>query len=60
MSFFFVAPCVGLLKHLDVLLQCLVPFCIIALVTTPVVYFVTAWTVQLTRALQRRKGARHD
>ena len=30
MSFFFVAPCVGLLKHLDVLLQCLVPFCIIA------------------------------
>ena len=60
MSFFFVAPCVGLLKHLDVLLQCLVPFCIIALVTTPVVYFVTAWTVQLTRALLRRKGARHD
>lgn len=60
MSFFFVAPCVGLLEHADVLLDCLVPFCVVALLTTPIVYFATAWTIQLTMALVRKRGGRHD
>ena len=60
MSFFFVAPCVALLEHVDALMECLIPFCVISAVTTPIVYFVTAWTVQLTRTLCRRKEKRHD
>ena len=58
MSFFFVAPCVGLLEHTDALLDCLVPFFVIAVVTTPIVYFATAWTIQLIMALRRKKGGK--
>lgn len=58
MSFFFVAPCVGLLKHIDTLMECLIPFVIISLVTTPIVYFATAWTIQLVMALRRKKGGK--
>ena len=60
MSFFFVAPCVGLLKYADHLMECLLPFVLIAIITTPIVYFATAWTIQLTLALRRRKGKHHD
>ncbi len=60
MSFFFVAPCVGLLKYADHLMECLLPFVFIAIITTPIVYFATAWTIQLTLALRRRKGKHHD
>lgn len=60
MSFFFVAPCVGLLKYADHLMECLFPFVFIAIITTPIVYFATAWTIQLTLALRRRKGKHHD
>ena len=60
MSFFFVAPCVGLLKYADHLMECLIPFVFISIITTPIVYFATAWTIQLTMALRRRKEKRHD
>lgn len=60
MSFFFVAPCVGLLKYADHLMECLLPFVFIAIITTPIVYFATAWTIQLTLALRRRKGKHND
>ena len=60
MAFFFVAPCVGLMEHLPTLAACLLPFLLIAICTTPIVYAVTAWTVQLMMRLCRRKEASHD
>lgn len=60
MAFFFVAPCVGLIEHLSTLAACLFPFLLIAIFTTPVVYAVTAWTVQLMMGLCKGKEAPHD
>lgn len=60
MAFFFIAPCVGLIEHVDTLLAALFPFLIICLLTTPLVYFVTAWAIQLMMAALRRKEIHHD
>lgn len=60
MAFFFVPPCVGILEHLDTLAACLVPFLVIAVFTTPLVYLVTAWVIQLTMGRRRRGEAPHD
>ena len=60
MAFFFVPPCVGILEHISTLAACLIPFLIIAILTTPLVYCATAWTIQLMLAARRRKEARHD
>ena len=46
MAFFFIPAGVGLLKYLDVLAENLIPLLVICLVTTPLVFFVTGWTVQ--------------
>lgn len=46
MAFFFIPPCVGLIDHAAALTSCLVPFLLIAIVTTPLIYAVTGWTVQ--------------
>lgn len=58
MAFFFIPPCVGILEYFDVLSSCLVPFLVIAAFTTPLVYGVTAWVIQLLMRL--RKEAGHD
>ena len=55
MAFFFVPPCVAIMEHWEKLLPYLLPFLFIAVVTTPLVYLVTAWTIQL---LIRRKGGK--
>ena len=55
MAFFFVPPCVAIIEHWEKLLPYLIPFFFIAVVTTPLVYLVTAWTIQL---LIRRKGGK--
>lgn len=60
MAFFFVAPCVGVMEYADVLLSCLVPFLFITLLTTPLVYCATAWTIQLMLSARRKKENRHD
>lgn len=60
MAFFFLPPCVGILEHWGTLAPFLVPFLAISVLTTPLVYAVTAWTVQLVRSAQRRGGDRHD
>ena len=60
MAFFFVAPCVGLMEHLPTLAASLIPFLLIAICTTPIVYAVTAWTVQLMIRLCLRKEEPHD
>ena len=50
MAFFFLPSCVGLLEH-----WVLLPFFAVAVLTTPLVYAATAWTIQLLMARQRRK-----
>lgn len=46
MGLFFIPAVVGTLEYLDILKAVAVPFLVISLVTTPVVYGVTAWTVR--------------
>lgn len=58
MAFFFIPPCVGILEHLSTLSAVLVPFLLISVITTPLVYLVTAWVIQLMMG-RRRGGARH-
>ena len=62
MSFFFVPSCVGIMEHMDVILDRLLPILVICVLTTPLVYVVTAWTVQgMMALLMRRKGGEaHD
>ena len=61
MAFFFLPPCVGVMKHAGVILGQLLPFLLISFITTPLVYGATAWTVQVLIRLSRRKGgAGHD
>ena len=57
MAFFFLPSCVGVLEHAPALLRQLFPFLSISFLTTPVVYFVTAWTVQWLIRHSRRRGA---
>lgn len=47
MAFFFLPPCVGVIEHADAIFSQLVPFLLISFLTVPLVYFVTAWVVQL-------------
>ena len=55
MACFFVPAGVGILRYADVLWVNLLP-----LITTPLVYGVTAWAVQLTMRAIQKKEARHD
>lgn len=55
MAFFFLPSCVGLLEHWGTLYTVLLPFFAVAVLTTPIVYAVTAWTVQLLMARRRKK-----
>lgn len=56
MAFFFLPPTVGVMRYGDVILRQLVPFLLIAFLTTPLVYGSAAWTVQLLIRLSRGKG----
>lgn len=58
MAFFFIPPCVGILEHVSTLSAVLVPFLFISVITTPLVYLVTAWVIQLMMRM-RKGGARH-
>ena len=59
MGIFFVPAVVGTMEYVETLKNYLVPFLVITLLTTPLVYFVTGWTVQLCLRLRGRKGAHH-
>lgn len=60
MGLFFVPSLVGTLEYLDILKAQALPFLFVVLLTTPVVYLVTAWTVQLLmRASKEKGGAKH-
>lgn len=54
MAFFFLPPCVGVMEHAPIILRQLAPFLLISFLTTPLIYFVTAWSVQLL--IRRSKG----
>lgn len=58
MAFFFLPSCVGLLEHWGTLSAVLLPFFAVAVLTTPLVYAATAWTIQLLMAFQQRKEER--
>lgn len=59
MGLFFIPAVVGTLEYLDILKSAALPFLLITLVTTPVVYGVTAWTVRGLIRLAERKGEDH-
>ena len=60
MAFFFLPSFVGLLEHIELLKSQLVPLLLIIVLTTPVVYLVTGWTVWLLMLRHRnRKEDRH-
>ena len=60
MACFFVPAGVGILRYADVLWANLLPLLAICFITTPLVYGVTAWAVQLTMRAIQKKEARHD
>lgn len=60
MAFFFLPSFVGLLEHIELLKSQLVPLLLIIVLTTPVVYLITGWTVRLLILRHRnRKEDRH-
>lgn len=60
MAFFFLPSFVGLLEHIELLKSQLVPLLLIVVLTTPVVYLITGWTVRLLMLRHRnRKEGRH-
>lgn len=60
MAFFFLPACAGIMKYADSILGQLVPFLFIGFITTPVVYFATAWTVQgMVRLRTKKRGGPH-
>ena len=60
MAFFFLPSFVGLLEHKELLKSQLVPLLLIIVLTTPVVYLITGWTVRLLMLRHRnRKEDRH-
>ena len=58
MAFFFLPSCVGVMEHAQAILGQLAPFLLISFLTTPLVYLLTAWTVQWMIRRTRRKGDR--
>ena len=57
MAFFFLPSCVGVMEHAPIILRQLAPFLLISFLTTPLIYFVTAWSVQLLIRRAKGKGA---
>ena len=55
MAFFFLPSFVGLLEHIELLKSQLVPLLLIIVLTTPVVYLVTGWTVRLLMLRYRNR-----
>lgn len=59
MAFFFLPSFVGLLEHIELLKSQLVPLLLIIVLTTPVVYLVTGWTVRLLMLRHRNRKEDH-
>ena len=59
MGLFFIPSVVGTLEYLDVLKLQFVPFLVVSLVSTPLVYAATAWSVRLLMKLFHAKEVSH-
>lgn len=60
MAFFFLPSCVGVMEHAPAILGQLLPFLLISFLTTPLVYCVTAWSVQwLIRHAKGKEAQKH-
>lgn len=59
MGMLFIPSVVGTLEYLDVLKLQFVPFLVVSIVSTPLVYVATAWSVQLLMKLFKKKEAAH-
>ena len=60
MGLFFIPSLVGTLEHTQTLMTNLIPFLVITLLTTPLVYLAAAWSVQLLTKSLSRKEKGHD
>lgn len=60
MGLFFVPALAGIVAYVDVLKRQLLPFVAVVVLTTPIVYLVTAWTVQLLMAAIRKRGGKRN
>ena len=60
LAFFFLPSCVGVMEHAEAVLRQLAPFLLISFLTTPLVYLLTAWSVQWMIRHTRRKEDRSD
>lgn len=61
MAFFFVPVCIGAMRYYELILPQIGLFLFIGVITTPIVYGVTAWTVQLMmRQKKKKEGGQHD
>lgn len=56
MGVFFVPACIGLMNHFAQISAQIVPFLVITALTVPLVYGVTAWTVQLMMRGRKKEG----
>ena len=56
MAFFFIPAGVGILEHFDQLKGNLLPFLAVCVLTTFITFFVSAMTVRLMMALQKKGG----
>lgn len=60
MGLFFIPAIVGTLEYLDVLKLQAIPFLMVTVISTPVVYAVTAWSIRLFMKLFGKKEEPHD
>lgn len=56
MGLFFVPAMVGTIEYVDALKAQALPFLVVTFLTTPLVYLVTAWSVQLLIRWRNKKG----
>lgn len=59
MGILFVPAVAGTIEYVETLKQYILPFLIITIITTPIVYAATAWTVSLCMKLMGRGGQDH-
>ena len=60
MAFFFIPSFVETMEHGALLLSQALPLLVIVGLTTPLIYLVTGWTVQLIMLRRRKGGKPHD
>ena len=57
MAFFFLPTAVGIIEHLELLKGFMLPVLFVIVITVPIVYGITAWTVQALMLHMKKKEA---